>query len=57
MIRIFALFTCFALAGCPTTGECDIFAPIRASKADTAATRQQVDIHNARGVGACGWRA
>lgn len=46
------------VAGCQalTVTECRIFDPIRASKTDTDGTRKQVDRHNAKGVGACGWR-
>jgi hypothetical protein len=37
---------------------CRIFSPIRGSPAkDTPETQAQVDAHNAKGVGACGWAA
>ena len=37
---------------------CRIFAPIAGSPAqDSAATMAQIDQHNAKGVGACGWRS
>jgi hypothetical protein len=37
---------------------CRIFAPIAGSPShDTPATMAQIDQHNAKGVGACGWRA
>jgi hypothetical protein len=39
------------------TDGCRIFAPISGSSRDTAETRAQVDQHNAKGVGACGWKA
>jgi hypothetical protein len=39
-----------------TVTECRVFAPINGSKLDTERTRHQIDRHNARGVGACGWR-
>jgi hypothetical protein len=35
---------------------CTVFAPIYGSKKDTTGTRAQVDAHNAKGVGACGWQ-
>jgi hypothetical protein len=35
---------------------CTIFGPIYGSKKDTDGTRSQVDAHNAKGVGACGWK-
>lgn len=38
------------------TDGCSIFSPIYGSKQDTAGTRSQVDAHNAKGVGACGWK-
>lgn len=40
-----------------TTDGCTIFRPIHGSKNDTQKTRNQVDQHNARGIGACGWTA
>jgi len=39
-----------------TTDGCTIFRPIYGSKNDTPKTRDQVDQHNARGIGACGWK-
>lgn len=57
MIKPLAFIAALALAGCGTKpNECQIFSPIRGSKADTAETRQQVDVHNAKGVGACSWK-
>lgn len=57
MIRIFAVTTCLALGACASkVDECSIFSAIRGSSRDTAETRQQVDVHNAKGVGACKWR-
>lgn len=48
-------------AGCSSsTGVidgCRIFSPIYGSSRDTPETRAQVDQHNAKGVGACGWKA
>ncbi len=47
-------------AGCSSSTAidgCRIFAPIYGSSRDTAETRAQVDQHNAKGVGACGWKA
>jgi hypothetical protein len=44
-----------ACVGSTETDQCTIFVPIYGSKNDTQLTRQQVDQHNARGIGACGW--
>lgn len=49
------------VAGCANStaikiDECPIFAPIRGSKKDTTQTITQVDAHNAKGIGACGWK-
>lgn len=55
MTRLIIIVAVMALAGC-VGDECRIFSPIRGSVDDTAQTRSQVDIHNANGVGACGWR-
>lgn len=47
-------------AGCVNStaiDECRIFAPIYGSSRDTTETRAQVDQHNAKGVGACKWKA
>lgn len=54
-MRVVAL--CLLLSGCATArvDGCGIFGPIRGSKLDTPETRAQVDEHNAKGVGACGW--
>lgn len=49
--------TAAGCAGSTVTGGCRIFSPIYGSSRDTAETRAQVDQHNAKGVGACGWRA
>ncbi len=49
--------TCLALGACATVDECAIFSAIRGSSRDTPETRAQVDVHNAKGVGACKWRA
>ncbi|WP_377846992.1 hypothetical protein [Bosea sp. UC22_33] len=49
-----------ALASCSSTviDGCRIFSPIRgAPSEDTPETQRQVDAHNARGAGACGWKA
>lgn len=54
-----AIIIAALLAGCTTASVkvdgCTIFSPIYGSKQDTAGTRSQVDAHNARGIGACGW--
>ena len=58
MMRCLALIGALAAAGCAQTSvtdQCTIFVPIYGSKNDTQLTRQQVDQHNARGIGACGW--
>lgn len=35
---------------------CTVFAPIYGSqKEDSTETMRQVDAHNAKGIGACGW--
>ena len=49
---------CLLLGGCatPVIDGCAIFGPIHGSKQDTPETRSQIDEHNAKGVGACGWR-
>ncbi len=58
-MRFIVLLIALPLAACATTpiDGCRIFSPIRGSKLDTELTRQQVDQHNAKGVGACGWKA
>ena len=57
--RLIACATAIALASCNSTviDGCAIFGPLRGSKQDTPETRSQIDEHNAKGVGACGWRA
>lgn len=48
-------------AGCSSStviDGCRIFAPIAgAPSKDTPETMAQIDQHNAKGIGACGWRA
>lgn len=58
--RWIACAVALTAAGCSSStviDSCRIFAPIYGSSGDTAETRAQVDQHNAKGVGACGWRA
>lgn len=60
LVLTVSLIVCAAamLAACGPSiaiDGCKIFGPIRGSKLDTAETRLQVDEHNAKGVGACGW--
>lgn len=44
------------LPACSTTrSECVVFAPIVASDADTRETKNQVAVHNSKGVKVCGW--
>lgn len=46
------------LPACSTTRSgCVVFAPIVASDADTRGTKNQVAVHNAKGVKVCGWNA
>lgn len=56
--KLIALSLVIAAGSCSSTAidGCGIFAPISGSKLDTPETRAQVDQHNARGVGACGWK-
>ena len=56
--RSIACAAVIALASCNSivADGCTIFGPIHGSKLDTPETRTQVDEHNAKGVGACGWR-
>jgi hypothetical protein len=57
--RVLIVLLAAMTAACETltvTDECRIFSSIRGSKADTAGTRRQVDIHNSKGVEACGWQ-
>lgn len=55
--KLIAFAAVIALGSCNSTGidGCAIFGPISGSKLDTPQTRAQVDEHNAKGVGACGW--
>jgi hypothetical protein len=46
---------CLGSTGIKVEG-CTVFAPIYGSKKDTLETRNQVDAHNAKGIGACGWK-
>ena len=58
--KLIACCAVIALASCSSTviDGCRIFSPIRGSPAkDTPETQAQVDAHNAKGVGACGWAA
>jgi hypothetical protein len=57
--KLTALGLVIALASCSSTAidGCRIFKPIHGSKADTAGAQAQIDEHNARGVGACNWKA
>lgn len=59
-MKIIVLLIALSLAACtaaPIDG-CRIFSPIAGSPSqDSPATMAQVDQHNAKGVGACGWRA
>lgn len=60
MKPILPLAIALLLAGCASTtvkvDGCTIFSPVYGSKKDTADTRKQVDAHNAKGIGACGWK-
>ena len=60
-MRVIIAVSLLLLTGCgtPTVIDgCRIFAPIAGSPArDSPATMAQIDQHNAKGVGACGWRA
>lgn len=47
--------TAAACSNSTVTDGCRIFSAIHGSSRDTPETRSQVDQHNARGVGACGW--
>ena len=58
-MRVIIAVSLLLLTGCSNstaTDGCRIFKPIYGAKADTPETRSQVDTHNARGVGACGWK-
>lgn len=58
--RWIACCVAIALASCSSTviDGCRIFSPIHGSPSrDTSETQAQVDAHNAKGVGACGWKA
>ncbi len=57
--KLIACCAAIALASCSSTviDGCRIFSPIHGSSRDTAETRAQVDVHNAKGVGACDWKA
>lgn len=58
--KLIACCAVIVLASCSSTviDGCRIFSPIRgAPSKDTPETQAQVDAHNAKGVGACGWKA
>lgn len=58
--KLIACCAVIALASCSSTviDGCRIFSPIRgAPTEDSVKTMAQVDAHNAKGVGACGWKA
>lgn len=60
MKHLMAILAAVTLTGCASatvTSGCQIFRPLHGSKQDTAGTREQIDRHNARGIGACGWEA
>lgn len=57
--RLIVCVVALTAAGCQAStviDGCRIFSPIHGSSRDTIETRSQVDQHNARGVGACGWK-
>lgn len=58
--RLIACAVALTAAACVSstgTDGCRIFSPIYGSARDTPETRSQVDQHNAKGVGACKWKA
>lgn len=54
-VSIAAMMAACAASTAIKVETCAIFAPIHGSKKDTPPTRAQIDAHNAKGVGACGW--
>jgi hypothetical protein len=55
LIACAVVLTVAACGNSTVIDGCRIFAPIHGSSKDTSETRAQVDNHNAKGVGACGW--